>query len=112
MMTLKKFGKEIELSKYLVVGSKYSSYENSLEILNNIWIDILAKYTESNSINCEKYTRLNVNYGTESIAILVYPNGTIMYQGNTVVSWAESHLENIARKFKLKLKIKSQILNV
>ena len=57
-----------------------------IEILNNVWIDILEKYTGSISILCDKYTRLNVNHKKDTIAILVYPNVTIMYQGNTVVS--------------------------
>ena len=79
-----------------------------IEILNNVWIDILEKYTGSISILCDKYTRLNVNYKKDTIAILVYPNGTIMYQGNTVVSWADRNLENICKQVQLEIKNKEQ----
>ena len=77
-----------------------------IEILNNVWIDILEKYTGSISILCDKYTRLNVNYKKDTIAILVYPNGTIMYQGNTVVSWADKNLENICKQVQLEIENK------
>ena len=79
-----------------------------IEILNNVWIDILEKYTGSISILCDKYTRLNVNHKKDTIAILVYPNGTIMYQGNTVVSWADRNLENICKQVQLEIKNKEQ----
>ena len=88
------------------IRHKINSPNLAIEILNNIWIEILEKYTGSISIPCEKYTRLNVNCEKDTIAILVYPNGTIMYQGNTVVSWADSHLENISKQVQLEIKNK------
>ena len=86
------------------IRHKINTPNLEIEILNNIWIEVLEKCTRSISFLCEKYTRLNVNYEKDTIAILVYPNGTIMYQGNTVVSWADSHLENICKEVKKEIK--------
>ena len=86
------------------IRHKINTPNLAIEVLNNIWTEVLAKYNGSDYIICDKYTRLNVNYMQESIAILVYPNGTIMYQGNTVVSWADSHLENICKEVQMEVK--------
>ena len=87
------------------IRHKINTPNLAVDILNNVWTEILAKYTGSIAIICDKYTRLNVNNNEDTIAILVYPNGTIMYQGNTVVNWAESNLENICKE------VQVQILN-
>ena len=72
--------------------------KETAQILNDIWAKIISKYTNSDIVHLKKYKRICVVNNDETVAISMFPNNTIMFQGNQAASWMNDHIEEIARK--------------
>ena len=76
----------------------YFQNRKSIQQLNSLWIDALAKITNSNPIELDKYLRINAPINGDVVYISVFPNATIMIQGDQAIEWARSNLENVCNE--------------
>ena len=76
----------------------YFQNRKSIDQLNSLWIDALAKITNSNPIKLEKYIRINAPVNGDVVYISVFPNATVMIQGDQATAWARNNLENVCNE--------------
>ena len=64
----------------------------SVKTLNMIWAEVLSSVTGNNYIEGEHYTRIHSNIGKGTVAISIYPTGTVMFQGKCSLSWLHKNI--------------------
>ena len=89
-------GKEIAPIRYKL--DHYFQNKKSIHKLNSLWIDALAKITNSNPIELDKYIRFNAPINGDVVYISIFPNATVMVQGEKATEWASKNLENVCHE--------------
>ena len=78
----------------IVFRSQYP--QNLSTIVNNTWISAFRELTGVTELIAEKYVRFNILENDDSIAVSIFPNSTIMFQGFESGNWLSSNIEKIA----------------
>ena len=72
----------------------------SVKTLNMIWAEVLSSVTGNNYIEGEHYTRIHSNIGKGTVAISIYPTGTVMFQGKCSLSWLHKNIVLVCKRVK------------
>ena len=80
------------------VRFKISNHEISIKTLNMVWAEVLSEMTNSKYIDNGDYIRVHTNSGKQTIAISIYPSGTVMFQGTAVHAWLTKYVIQICKK--------------
>ena len=72
----------------------------SIKTLNMIWAEVLSSVTGNRYIENEHYTRIHANIGKGTIAISIFPTGTVMFQGKCSLSWLHKNIVCVCKRVK------------
>ena len=75
-------------------------YRSTTPNQSTAWIETLKRITGVQEIEADKYTRLNVQESDETIAISIFKNNTVMFQGDQSYKWASKNMHQICKEIK------------
>ena len=90
---------------------KITTTKDSAIILNHIWAKAISKVTGSKYTTKDKYLRLNTDFLDDTVTFTIYPNGTVMLQGNSSHKWADRYIEKIYKLIQCDIEDNKQDLN-
>ena len=77
---------------------KVNDHNLSIKTLNLVWAEVLSEMIKSKHIDNGDYIRIHTNFGKHTIAISIYPTGTVMFQGTAVLGWVNRYVVQICKK--------------
>ena len=77
---------------------KIDDPNQSIRTLNMVWAEVLSEMTQSKHIDNGDYIRIHTNFGKHTIAISIYPTGTVMFQGTAVLGWVNRYVVQLCKK--------------
>ena len=76
---------------------KTNASKKFVNAANEAWLLALIDLTENDYQRLSKYIRICVPYDDCTVAISIFPTGTVLMQGKTAVKWAEKFMPQICK---------------
>ena len=66
--------------------------------VHEAWVTAIKQTTGLEEHRLKKYTRFNAVINYETVAITIYNNNTVMFQGDESLAWASTKMEQISKE--------------